>query len=111
MEMFLLLRRPQNVVSNILQFEAQTKTRPSPPVNNKQQTRLQHPGPPHPGPRVMMGPPQIRNRMPPPGMQPGPRGMPPGPHMGGPPGPHGGPPNGPHPGFHNSWQNGMRQNG
>ncbi|XP_014245989.1 cleavage and polyadenylation specificity factor subunit CG7185 [Cimex lectularius] len=92
------------------QFEAQTKTRPMPPANNQGQARMQHPGPHSVTPRVMMGPPQMRNRLQPPGMQQGPR-MPPGPHMGGPPGPHGGPPNQQHPGFHNNWQNGMRQNG
>uniref|UniRef100_T1HYW2 Cleavage and polyadenylation specificity factor subunit 6 n=3 Tax=Rhodnius TaxID=13248 RepID=T1HYW2_RHOPR len=85
------------------QFEAQTKTRPSPPVNNQNQQRLQQGQPHNAAPRVMMGPPQLRNRLPPPGMQPGGPRMPPGPHMGGPPNQH--------PQFHNSWQNGMRQNG
>ncbi|KAK9503798.1 hypothetical protein O3M35_010280 [Rhynocoris fuscipes] len=66
------------------QFEAQTKTRPSPPANNQTQQRLQQGQPHNASPRVMMGPPQLRNRMPPPDQ---------------------------HPQFHNNWQNGMRQNG
>lgn len=62
---------------------------------------------------MMMGP-QMRARMPPPGMPGGPPGGPrmPGPHMGHPGGPPGPPPNhqGP-PGFqHNSWS-APRQNG
>lgn len=98
------------------QFEAQSKTRPTPPPNNQGQRppHLNHAGP-HPGgpPRMMMGP-QMRARMPPPGMPGGPPGGPrmPGPHMGHPGGPPGPPPShqGP-PGFqHNSW-NAPRQNG
>uniref|UniRef100_A0A069DWM7 Cleavage and polyadenylation specificity factor subunit 6 n=1 Tax=Panstrongylus megistus TaxID=65343 RepID=A0A069DWM7_9HEMI len=96
------------------QFEAQTKARPTPTNQTTNQSRL----PTHPGsaginqsPRMIMGPPQIRNRMPPPGMNPGgPRVLQPGgpPHMGGPPGT---PSNQQHMNFHNTWQNGIRQNG
>nr|CAD7425148.1 unnamed protein product [Timema monikensis] len=101
----------------LMQFEANSKTRPAPPPNPG--PRNPHPHP-HGPPRMMMGPPQgMRPRMPPPGMPPpGPGQRMPGPPMHqGPPGHPGHPGSGPPPqghpppGFqHNSW-NGPRANG